>query len=306
MSNVPCHVKTNLSSFRRIAIGTWQTEYDPSVYGTLEIPMEEASRYLDAYREKTGKKLTYTHLVVKAVAKALAACPDANAILRFNRIYLRDQVDVFMQVVMQDPETGEIDLSGIKIERADQMPLAEIVDQVEKKADLVRKRKDPSLEKTRGTFRWMPSFLLNAFLKILSVLMYKLNLNMTWAGLPKDPFGSVMVTSIGSLGLDQAFVPLVPYSCVPILVAAGAVREVPAVIDGQIRPCKMIKLNATFDHRVIDGKHAAILSEVVRRTLGNPFKELDLLDAQPAAAAAPAATPASSAPATPPAAPPAA
>ena len=37
--------------------------------------------------------------------------PDANAILRFNRIYLREDIGVFFQVAMEDPQTGELDLS---------------------------------------------------------------------------------------------------------------------------------------------------------------------------------------------------
>jgi len=41
--------------------------------------------------------------------------------------------------------------------------------------------------------------------------------------------------TIGSLGLDQAYVPLVPYSGVPILLAAGAVQDEAVVDPGQPR-----------------------------------------------------------------------
>jgi len=35
-----------LSSFRKIALGTWQTAYDPSIYGTLLLRMDRALDYI--------------------------------------------------------------------------------------------------------------------------------------------------------------------------------------------------------------------------------------------------------------------
>src|SRR6185312_4555927 len=47
--------KDDVSSFRKIAIGTWRTAYDPSVYGTIELRMDEAMRYIAEFREKYKK-----------------------------------------------------------------------------------------------------------------------------------------------------------------------------------------------------------------------------------------------------------
>ena len=58
MANLDLVRKDDVSSFRKIAIGTWRDAYDPSVYGTMELRMDEAMRYIEAFRAKTGKKLT--------------------------------------------------------------------------------------------------------------------------------------------------------------------------------------------------------------------------------------------------------
>jgi len=58
-----------------------------------------------------------------------------------------------------------------------------------------------------------------------------------------------MITNIGSLGLDMAWVPIVPYSRVPILLAVGEVRDIPVAENGEIVVRKVMKINATFDHR---------------------------------------------------------
>jgi pyruvate/2-oxoglutarate dehydrogenase complex dihydrolipoamide acyltransferase (E2) component len=278
MPNLDLARKDDLSSFRKIAIGTWQTAYDPSVYGTMDLRMDEAMRYIKAFREKTGRRLTVSHLMAKAAAAVMEACPDANAVMRWNRIYLRKRIGIFFQVVMTDEGDGKADLSGATLYDVEKMSLVEICDEFERKVDLVRKRKDPALEKTRGTFLAIPFFALNRLLKLISFFSFTLNLDLRWAGIPSDPFGSMMITNVGTLGLDVAYVPLVPYARVPILLAVGAVKEKPIVDSGAIVVAKMMAVSATFDHRVIDGFHASVMSKVLKAWLEKPFEHFDKLD----------------------------
>ena len=127
MPNLDLEEKTALSNFRRIAIGTWQHAYDPSVYGSMAVEMTEAMRYIAAYRAKNGKRLTVSHMVAKAAAMALKEVPDANAVLRWNRVYLRREIGVFFQVAMTDEGSDKIDLSGATLYGVDGMTLAEII-----------------------------------------------------------------------------------------------------------------------------------------------------------------------------------
>lgn len=270
MPNLRLRPKQNLSSFRRIAIGTWRDAYDPSVYGSMRLRADKMLAYLEALRAATGKKVTITHLLAKAVALVLAEMPDANAILRFNRIYLRDEIGVFFQVAMEDAKTGEIDLSGATVFGAHEKSVEQIYDDFAAKVAKVRSGKDKELEGTRSTFKKIPFVLLNWVLDTLSFLLYTLNLDMRWAGMPRDPFGSAMVTNIGSLGLEQAYVPLVPYSKVPLLIAVGEVQEEPVVEGGQIVVGKVIRLFATFDHRVLDGMHASKMSKTMKKIFDDP------------------------------------
>ncbi len=276
MPNLVLTRKTNLSSFRKIAIGTWTDAKDPSVYGCLEIRVDETLAYIEAFRAHTGKRLTITHLLAKAVGLALAEMPDANAILRYNNIYMRETVDIFFQVAMEDPVTRQIDLSGLTVRNADKRSIADIVDDFEAAAAKVRAGKDEEKEATRSSFKSMPNFLLGPVLDLISFLIYTLNLDLRWAGLPKDPFGSAMVTNVGSLGLEEAYVPLVPYSKVPLLIAVGAVKKVPIVTDDdRIEVARVMKLFATFDHRILDGVHASKMSKSLRKVFADPWTHFD-------------------------------
>ncbi len=282
MPNLDLVPKQNLSSFRRIAIGTWKDAHDPSVYGTLTLRVDAALDYLETYRARTGRRLTLTHLLVKAVATVLAENPDANAVLRFNRIYLRKDIGVFFQVAMEDEKTGEIDLSGVTIHGAHEKSITEILDETEARVAQVRAHKDAALEKTRSTFKQIPYLLLNRALDFISFLSYTLNLDLRAAGIPKDPFGSVMITNVGSLGLQEAYVPLVPYSKVPLLIAVGSVERSAVVEGDQIVIARTLGLFATFDHRILDGSHAAKMSAVIRRCFADPVAAFGELPTAPA------------------------
>jgi pyruvate dehydrogenase E2 component (dihydrolipoamide acetyltransferase) len=223
--------------------------------------------------------------MAKAVAIALAEMPDANAILRYGRIWLRKDVDVFFQVVMKDPVSGQIDLSGLTIRRADHKSMTDIVDEFRRVAEKVRAGKDQEKESTRQTFKRLPGFMTGWILDTISFLLYTLNLDLSWAGLPRDPFGSVMVTNIGSLGLEEAYVPLVPYSKVPLLLAKGSVKKVPVVDDDtdEIRVAKVMRLFATFDHHLLDGAHAAKMSTVLQDVFAHPEAHFGRIDELPEA-----------------------
>lgn len=277
MAHLKLTPKGEVSSFRKIAIGTWTTTYDPTVYGTLTVRMEKALEYIERFREAHGVRLTVTHLVTKACADALRRCPDANAILRFNKIYLRDKVTISVLVVQTDQGDGKVDLTAAKIEDADQKSLRQIAAEMQETIDKVRQRKDLALEKGKGTVAMIPFLLMNLFLKLLGFFMYTLNLDLSRLGMPRDAFGGLTVTNVGSLGLDTAYVPLVPYTRVPIFVAPGAVKDVPVVENNKVIPGKVMNINASFDHRFIDGAHAAVLAKTVREYLENPFGNFDAL-----------------------------
>src|SRR5204862_413889 len=82
-------------------------------------------------RTLTGRRLTVTHLVAKALAEALRRCPEANALLRWNRIYLRKSVDLSILVVQMDEGHRRADLAACLIKDADKKSLFEVATETE-------------------------------------------------------------------------------------------------------------------------------------------------------------------------------
>ncbi|WP_164017538.1 2-oxo acid dehydrogenase subunit E2 [Pyxidicoccus trucidator] len=256
-------------AFRKLALGTWRSPRDPSAYAALEIRMERALAYLDAYRARTGRRLTVTHLVAKAAADALRVHPEANVLLRWNRPSLRRDVGVCVLVV-QPAEAGRADLTTATVHRADTLSLGDFVEDMESRIADVRARRDAVIERGKRRSYRIPGLLMGLALRLLSFVWYTLNVDLRWVGMPRDPFGSVAVTSLGSLGLERGYVAMVPYTRVPLLLAPGAVRRVPVVENGVLVPGRQLALTCTWDARVIDVDLAARVLRHIGAALEDP------------------------------------
>jgi pyruvate dehydrogenase E2 component (dihydrolipoamide acetyltransferase) len=254
------------SSFRKIAAAVWRPPNDPTIYGTMSIEMTGAQRFLAAERERTGLKLTVTHLVARAVALAFRRHPDLNAKVRWGRILLRDSVDLFLQV---STDNGA-DLSGAKIERADEKGLADIARELSGTAGAIREGRDPALKKSRGLISRLPWFLVGLFLRIGDFLTNTLHIDLRGSGMPRDPFGTCMVTSVGMFGIEVGYAPFIPMARCPAIILVGEVQDRPWVVDGKLEVRPVIQLSATFDHRIIDGYHAGLLAREMRTLLSAP------------------------------------
>jgi pyruvate/2-oxoglutarate dehydrogenase complex dihydrolipoamide acyltransferase (E2) component len=272
------HQKRPLPLTRRLALGTWRTAGDPTVYSTLVIRMEKALDYIRIFRRAKRKPVTALHLVVKAMAGIYERIPDANAIIRFNRIYLREEINIFCQVHLRDPVSGESDLSGLTLYGVNRKSLEQIVDEFRIRVKQIRRGQDPVLEGVRRRFRHVPFLLLKPFLGLLSFLVCTLNLDLRWAGLPNDPFGTLMISNVAEFGMHDVFVPLVPYSRVPTLLALGPIHTEPVVEGPNIVPAKVMRVNATFDHRIMDGARAGTMARLLREGLEDAFHHFDALE----------------------------
>lgn len=235
------------SSFRRMAAAMWRSPSDPSIYGSMDVDATAALAFLAAQ----PTKVTITHLVARAVALALRDQPELNAKVRFwGRLEQRRTIDIFVTVA-----TGG-DLSGARIERADEKSLAELATTINERAGRIRKGEDASYKKSRSTFAQLPWWLARPATQLSDLLVNELHLDLGKHGMPSDPFGSAIVTSVGMFGIDSAFAPFVPLARCPMLILVPEVRPRPWAVGDRVEVRPVLRLCATFDHRIIDGAAA--------------------------------------------------
>ncbi|MCB9730743.1 MAG: 2-oxo acid dehydrogenase subunit E2 [Deltaproteobacteria bacterium] len=264
------------SSFRRMAMGAWDRPGDPSIYGFMDFDATAGQRRVDALRA-ADTPVTWTHLVARAAALTLARHPDTNVVPRMGRVHRRARVDVFLQVAIprEGGDIGAADLSGVKIEAADTKVLPTLAGELRERAMRVRRHEDPELERGKRGLALVPRLLMRPVLRLLALLQVHLNLDLRWAGLPRDPFGSVLVTSLGMMGIDTALAPLFPIGGPPIVLLVGAVTP-RAVVDeaGRVVARPILRLGGTFDHRCFDGYQIACFAAEMKRLLEVDVDEL--------------------------------
>jgi pyruvate dehydrogenase E2 component (dihydrolipoamide acetyltransferase) len=265
--NVDGHFSRNVSSWRKLSLGTWKAANDPTIYGMLSIDATAANRALGELNAGSVH-VTMTHLVVKAIADTLARHPECNGFVRRGAVFLRDQVDVFVLVAVAG--SGDTDLSGIKIEHADRKSVLQIAQEIAAHAAEIRRGDDAALAGTKRLMGALPPWAIKPALRLASFAQYELNWDLSAIGVPRDPFGAAFVTSVGTLGLGFAFPPIVPVTRLSVNVAPGTVRDEAVVVDGKIVVRPILPVTATFDHRMIDGHHASRLARTFREILESP------------------------------------
>lgn len=276
MQNVRLERGGKLSSYRKISISSWRHPRDPSTYSSLDLPVEDAETFLKEYASSTPA--TLTHFVAKILAHCYERSPAFNHFLRMGNLQKRREVDIFITTLVRTDQ-GK-DLSGFIIRDVASKTMGEVARICQERVDLLRKGIDPDLKYIQGMAKRMPSWMLVWALNLQDFLQHTLNLNLSWFGLPRDPFGSVTISNIGALGLDNAYIPLSPYTRASSIIGIGKPREIPIVKDHEVVPGKCVTISFTFDHRYADGAHGAEVLRRFKKIFTNPAAYPQVFEAE--------------------------
>src|SRR4051794_26360951 len=242
---------------RKLAISTWSAPSEGNIYGKLTVDATQANAYVAWLRERSGEKISVGHLVGKACAAAMAKAPGLNGRLRFGKFIPHDTVDVTFLVALEGPGGG--DLAKSKIERADGKSVADIARELRMRAERLRAGKDDDFEKSKGLLRVLPTWLIRPIVWLTGFITRSLGIGVGALGLERFPFGSLVITNVGIFGLDEGFAPPTPFARVPVLILVGAVRDRPAAVNGAVVIQPQLTINATIDHRFVDGAQLGVM-----------------------------------------------
>ena len=260
------HVRgRKLHGWRKLAGSFWGPPNDPQFYGDLELDAGHLLEYVQHVREQTGTHATITHAIGRAVAHGLEGVPGLRLRLAHGREYPRETTDVFFIVAADGGE-----LTGCKIERADEKSLVEIAEELESSQRSIASGSDATFGKAKRMLQLLPPRVLRTAMNLSAWLTSDLNLDLPALGVRRQAFGSAMITSIGMWGISRAYSPLAGYYRVPVLVLVGAVTQRPVAVAGQVVIRPMLTLTATFDHRYVDGYQAARFAQAVQEYCADP------------------------------------
>lgn len=208
--------------------------------------------------------MTPTHVVGRAIALGVRQIPAFNHRVLRGRVVPRDGIDVGFAV---DISSGA-DLAPLVVRGADRCTTTQIAEQVRERASTVRDGEDRDFTRSNSWARIAPWWVLPTILGFVGA--WNGGLGRRAFGQPGFPLGSVFVSNVGSLGLDEGWLAPVPFARVPLYFGIGAIRDAAMVEDGQVVVRPRVVLTATADHRVVDGAHAAQMAQWLRTALADP------------------------------------
>ena len=241
---------SKVSGWRKIAGGMWGPPDDPQVYGVLEFDATPLLSYAEKARA-AGYRLTPTHFVGRAVAVALREVPDFNVRIVGGKVIPRHSVDVFFIAAVE----GGRELSGVKVERADEKSVLDISVELTERAIRMKTGTDPEFARARRSMAGLPRRLLRPAMRFAAWAAGDRGWSIGPLGIKASPFGSAMVTSIGMFGIPQGFAPIARFYRVPLLVLVGEISDKPVAVHGSVEVRAVLTVSATIDHRYADGWH---------------------------------------------------
>lgn len=257
---------TRVHGWRKLAGATWGPPSDPQFFGELEIDAEAMQDFARRERDRTGTHVTMTHLVGRAVAHGIATVPSLGVRLAHGREYPRDSIDIFFIVAAE----GGDELTGVKVTGVDKLSAVEVAAELERRTKAIATGSDHEFGRAKQMLTVLPARVLRHALRLSAWLSSDEHLDLPALGVNKEAFGGAMVTSVGMWGVRHAYSPLAAYYRVPLLVCIGAVTPRPVAVAGQVVVRPMFTLTATFDHRYVDGYHAAQFSKAVQDYCAHP------------------------------------
>ena len=263
------------SVWRKIAMATWRPRTDPTISATMDIEAPALLEYVDRVRVATDQHVTPVDLVGRAAGKVFEALPGLNGRVVFGSFLPSPTIDCFFVVSLRtDPVSGveaaRTDLSGAVVRRVNEKPPWVIAKELADRADRIRHDRDPQFKQTKALVKGLPPLLLRPVMEGIGFITESLQLPLPLIGMEARPYGSVLVSNVGTYGLDSASAPVPTFCHVPVTILVGAVTDKVLARNGRpvVRP--VLPLTINLDHRFVDGYQAATMARIFREYLADP------------------------------------
>ncbi|CAG9333086.1 unnamed protein product [Blepharisma stoltei] len=266
------YMKYNTNSTKE-RISSWSDPDGPEIIAHRKIRISNALRLIEKINQKTGKKVTITHLACKAVGMTLKEFPDLNGHLSMGNFVPFENADIGCLVSIDDGK----DLAYFCYRDAGEKSLMKIIEDAETKVKSLKigeeRRKH---EKASKPFWLIPSCIAGIVIEIISYIVAALGIPLKFLNTQKFPAGGAVITNVGMTGIEMGYAPFPSIMRVGVIILLSVIRDEVTVIDGKITVEKMLTLLYTFDHRFCDGVYAGKAQNRIKEILESPEEFIDV------------------------------
>ncbi len=252
--------------WRKMAAALYLPASDARTYGSVEVETDRALEFIREQKEK-GLHITLTQFMTAVLGRALEVdVPEVNAYVKRGRVHPRPSADVFVAVKMNKMS----EQTGFRLRNAGKKSLAEISAEFEKRVDRVRDDKEKGAQNNKYMLAKIPWPFRRWIFLMLRWLVVTVGIDLKPLHFSAHSFGSVLLTNVGTWGLEFGYPALMPASNLGLVIAMGEVVPKPVVRDGEIVIRQMMPVVAVLDHRIIDGSQGGKIARAVKLYFSQP------------------------------------
>ena len=240
--------------------------------------ISNVERYIRQKRREGLSDFGLTHVLLAAYVRGIAKYPQLNRFISGQKVYTRDN-DIQYSMVVKKEMTVESPDTSVKVHLTPYDTSVDVYNKLNAAIEEVKKSQelDSSLDNLISYLNLIPSVVLKFTVWLLKLLDY-------FGMLPKfllelSPFhGSLMFTSMGSLGIRPIYHHLYDFGNLPVFGAFGCKRKALEIQeDGTVVQKKYIDVKFVLDERIVDGYYYATFFKHYRNILRHP----EILDNPP-------------------------
>ena len=233
--------------------------------------MTEAER-MCRQKVKEGKRnFSLLHIFLASYVRTISQRPGINRFISGQKIYARNNIEVVMTVKKEMSLHSPDTMIKVYFEPTD------TIDEVYDKFNSVVMQNvgndsESNFDETAKFFNYIPGLLLKFAVWFLNFLDY-------FGCMPKallkvSPFhGSMIITSMGSLGIKPIYHHLYDFGNLPVFLSYGAKRKACTVdSEGNVKKKIIVDFKVVTDERICDGYYYASAFKFFKKCVEDPTR----------------------------------
>ncbi len=236
---------------------------------STSVDITKAEAYIKQKHTDGYEHFGLIHLIIAAYVRTVSQRPAINRFISGQRVYARKNIEVAItikkEMSLESPETC------LKMRfKPDATPI-DVYNQFNTCVQEYRKQQQESdFDKTARILKYIPRFVMKFAMFVLRTLDY-------FGLLPKfllkvSPFhASMVITSMGSLGIPPVYHHIYDFGNVPLFVAFGKRRKAyELTANGKVQEKIYSDICVITDERICDGFYYASAFKMLQRLMRNP------------------------------------
>lgn len=246
-----------------------RTRNDAQNFFAVSLDITETDKFMHDLRKQGYKSISILHVIMAAYIRVIATRPGINRFCSGQKIFHRNTIEINMAVKKEMSLEAPDTMVKVRFDPGDT-----IFDVYEKFNSVVQDatadNSNTDFDKTAKALTKLPGLLFRFAVDVLYFLDY-------FGLLPQmlldvSPFhGSMIITSMGSLGIPPIYHHLYNFGNLPVFISYGQKYHKNVMnADGEMEKRTFIDLKAVVDERICDGYYYASAFKLVKKYIVSP------------------------------------